>query len=84
MPVKTLLDTASKYLPPEKVKLIETAYDFAAKAHDGQERRSGGPFIQHPLAVAQTLADLQLDSTAIQAALLHDVPEDSTGDAWSN
>ncbi len=78
MEVTALLEAAARYLPPEKVELVKSAYDFAAKAHDGQTRKSGEPFIEHPLAVAMTLAELQLDSTALKAALLHDVPEDST------
>ncbi len=77
MEVTALLDATARYLPPEKVELIKAAYDFAASAHEGQTRKSGEPFIEHPLAVAMTLAELQLDATAIKAALLHDVPEDS-------
>ncbi len=78
MDVTALLDATARYLPPEKVELIKAAYDFAASAHEGQTRKSGEPFIEHPLAVAMTLAELQLDATAIKAALLHDVPEDSS------
>jgi len=78
MEVASLLDATARYLPPEKVEAIKSAYDFAAKAHEGQTRKSGEPFIEHPLAVALILAELQLDATAIKAALLHDVPEDST------
>ena len=78
MEIATLLEATARYLPPEKVELIKSAYDFAAKAHEGQTRKSGEPFIEHPLAVAMTLAELQLDSTAVKAALLHDVPEDSS------
>ncbi len=73
-----LLDACAHYLPPEKLAIIKAAYDFADEAHEGQSRRSGGPYIEHPLAVALELADLQLDATAIAAALLHDVLEDST------
>ncbi len=73
----TLLERAGKYLPPEKVALVAAAYDFAAEAHQGQLRASGEPFLEHPFQVALTLAELQLDATALMAALLHDVPEDT-------
>lgn len=72
-----LLARAAKYLPPEKVAFVATAYDFAEQAHLGQRRASGEPFLEHPFQVAFTLAELQLDSTALAAALLHDVPEDT-------
>ncbi|TFG47162.1 MAG: bifunctional (p)ppGpp synthetase/guanosine-3',5'-bis(diphosphate) 3'-pyrophosphohydrolase, partial [Dehalococcoidia bacterium] len=78
MELPVLLDACAHYLPPEKLAIIKAAYDFADEAHEGQSRRSGGPYIEHPLAVALELADLQLDATAIAAALLHDVLEDST------
>jgi len=73
----TLLLRAAKYLPPEKVALVATAYDFAEQAHRGQRRASGEPFLEHPFQVACILAELQLDATALAAALLHDVPEDT-------
>ncbi|KTB47692.1 (p)ppGpp synthetase [Dehalogenimonas alkenigignens] len=75
--VTALLEATARYLPWEKVEQIRSAYDFAAKAHEGQTRKSGEPFIEHPLSVALILAELQLDATAVKAALLHDVPEDS-------
>ena len=65
----------AQYLPPEKIALVEDAYHFALKAHQGQVRKSGGPFIEHPLETALILAELQLDASALAAALLHDVPE---------
>ncbi len=71
-----LIDTAKRYLPPEKVVLVEDAYVFAMKAHEGQVRLSGGPYLEHPLQVALTLAELQLDTSSLVAALLHDVSED--------
>ena len=73
----TLLAQAAKYLPPEKLSLVAAAYDFAEQAHRGQLRASGEPFLEHPFQVALILAELQLDATAIAAALLHDVPEDT-------
>jgi guanosine-3',5'-bis(diphosphate) 3'-pyrophosphohydrolase len=57
--------------------MLEQAYHVAEAAHEGQERLSGGPYIEHPLAVAEILADLRLDTTTLQAALLHDTVEDT-------
>jgi GTP pyrophosphokinase len=70
-----LKEKAQQYLPPEKIALVEDAYNFAVKAHQGQVRKSGEPFLEHPLQTALTLAELQLDATTLAAALLHDVPE---------
>lgn len=61
----------------EDISLIERAYEFAAEAHRGQKRKSGEPYIVHPLSTASRLADLKLDSPTIAAALLHDVCEDT-------
>ena len=72
----SLIAKASEYLPDDGVVLIKAAYEFASQAHQGQMRRSGKPYLEHPLHVAMTLADLQLDADTIAAALLHDVPED--------
>ncbi len=74
--VQPLIDKASAYLPPEKVKLVEAAYEFAAAAHSGQKRLTGDPYIVHPLDAAMTVASLQLDAPVVAAALLHDVQED--------
>jgi guanosine-3',5'-bis(diphosphate) 3'-pyrophosphohydrolase len=65
------------YNPKGDLRGLEQAYEFAAEAHEGQERLSGGPFIDHPLAVAKILADLRLDTTTLEAALLHDTVEDT-------
>ncbi|MFC2072112.1 RelA/SpoT family protein [Chloroflexota bacterium] len=70
-----LIDKAQEYLPPEKIAIVEDAYNFAMKAHEGQVRKSGEPYLEHPLQVALTLAELQLDTSSLVAALLHDVPE---------
>ena len=70
-----LKERAQEYLPPERMKVVEDAYDFAEKAHRGQLRKSGGPYIEHPLHTALTLAELQLDASSLAAALLHDVLE---------
>ena len=74
--VDTLLKKARTYLPADRLEVIDQAYKFAAHAHDGQVRRSGEPFIEHPLQTALYLADLRLDADALAAALLHDVVED--------
>jgi GTP diphosphokinase / guanosine-3',5'-bis(diphosphate) 3'-diphosphatase len=72
-----LLAKARQYLPEDKIPLVESAYAFAARAHEGQVRKSGDPYLEHPLATALILADLQLDAASLAAALLHDVPEDT-------
>ena len=65
------------YLKPEDVGRVETAYHFAASAHEGQFRISGEPYISHPVAVADIVADWHLDPQGLIAALLHDVMEDT-------
>src|SRR5215467_7047418 len=73
---QTLFDDVSKYLAPPDVEAIKRAYTFAAEAHAPQVRESGEPYINHPLAVAETLASIHMDTATIVAALLHDVSED--------
>jgi guanosine-3',5'-bis(diphosphate) 3'-pyrophosphohydrolase len=75
--LKELLAKAEVYLPPEQVDRIRDAADFGAAAHQGQKRLSGEPYIAHPLAAAQLLADLHLDADTIIGAILHDVIEDT-------
>ncbi len=65
------------YLRPEDVGRVEAAYHFSARAHEGQFRISGEPYITHPVAVAELVADWNLDAQALMAALLHDVMEDT-------
>ncbi|MFO7286562.1 MAG: bifunctional (p)ppGpp synthetase/guanosine-3',5'-bis(diphosphate) 3'-pyrophosphohydrolase [Gammaproteobacteria bacterium] len=72
-----LLQRLAAYLPEEDLQGIVEAYDFAAKAHAGQHRRSGEPYISHPIRVAEIIAGLYLDAGSIKAALLHDVLEDT-------
>ena len=74
--VQNLLDRAAEYLPQEKMGEVEDAWRFAEQAHHGQTRLSGEPFVEHPLQTALFLAELRLDSSALAAALLHDVMED--------
>ncbi|MGQ9832001.1 MAG: RelA/SpoT family protein [Thermochromatium sp.] len=68
------------YLPPEQISECYRAYLFSAKAHEGQRRRSGEPYIHHPLAVARILAEMRMDYQCLIAALLHDVIEDTSVD----
>ncbi|WP_067515925.1 bifunctional GTP diphosphokinase/guanosine-3',5'-bis pyrophosphate 3'-pyrophosphohydrolase [Endozoicomonas ascidiicola] len=65
------------YLNPEQVNLVRRAYYYAEQAHDGQTRRSGDPYIIHPLEVASILADMHMDHHSLMAAMLHDVIEDT-------
>ncbi len=65
------------YLPPEQVKKIYKAYLFSASAHEGQTRLTGEPYIYHPLSVAKVLTEMHMDAQTIQAAILHDVIEDT-------
>ena len=71
-----LLDDAARYLPVPDVEAIRRAYAFAAEAHAPQVRESGEPYINHPLAVAETLASIHMDIATLVAALCHDVSED--------
>ena len=68
----------SGYLKPEDISQLQSAYQFSEQAHEGQFRQSGEPYISHPLAVANILAQWHLDSQALTAALLHDVMEDTS------
>ena len=72
-----LLDAIRESGRNYNLELIEKAYDTANRLHDGVKRRSGEPYICHPLAVARLLIDLGMDSESIAAALLHDVVEDT-------
>jgi GTP diphosphokinase / guanosine-3',5'-bis(diphosphate) 3'-diphosphatase len=75
--VEPLLRTIKSYNPKADLKEIQRAFAFAELSHRGQKRLSGDDFIEHPLGVAEVLADLGLDTTTIVAALLHDVVEDT-------
>jgi len=76
MEVNALIEKVSTYLPDDKVAVVKTACEFAARAHQGQVRKTGEPYLEHPLSIATDLADFHLDADTIAAALLHDVPED--------
>ena len=72
-----LIASVRKYHPSTDISLIEKAYHVARDAHEGQARKSGEPYIIHPLCVAIILAELELDKETIVAGLLHDVVEDT-------
>ena len=72
-----LTDKLSSYLDPKEVDRIKRAYVFSEKCHVGQMRQSGDPYITHPLAVANILADMRMDPESLMAGLLHDVIEDT-------
>ena len=74
---KTLIDKVLEYHPNTDITMIEKAYTIANKAHEGQFRKSGEPYIMHPLCVAIILAELQMDKETIVAGILHDVIEDT-------
>lgn len=72
-----LISRVRRYHPSDDISMIEKAYKIAYAAHEGQVRKSGEPYIIHPLCVAIILADLELDKETIEAGLLHDVVEDT-------
>ncbi len=75
--IDILLTKLRGYLTQEQVNQVRQAYEFGARAHEGQRRVSGEPYISHPVAVASILANLHMDQHTIEAALLHDVIEDT-------
>jgi RelA/SpoT family (p)ppGpp synthetase len=75
--ISQLLDKLETYLPPAQIERVREAYDYGAEKHQGQKRVSGEPYITHPVAVADILADLRLDGDTLVAAILHDVIEDT-------
>ncbi len=75
--ISDLCGLAEAYLAPEQIKEIYRAYLFGSRAHEGQQRASGEPYIQHPLQVARILTEMRLDAPTIVAAILHDVIEDT-------
>ena len=72
-----ILEKVSSSYKEKDMTLLKKAYVFAAQAHKGQVRRSGEPYLSHPLEVTNMLADMKLDKTTLAAGLLHDVLEDT-------
>ena len=75
--ISQLLEKLEAYLPPAQIERVRESYEFGAQRHQGQKRLSGEPYITHPVAVADILADLHLDADTLIAAILHDVIEDT-------
>ncbi len=75
--ITDILDTIYEYNPTGDTDIIDRAYIYSARVHEGQVRLSGEPYLSHPLEVAQILADMRLDMESVAAALLHDVIEDT-------
>ncbi|RUR30185.1 RelA/SpoT family protein [Vreelandella andesensis] len=75
--IDDLADRLGGYLPPDEIQQVKRAFYYAEQAHDGQRRRSGEPYVTHPLAVANILANMHMDHQSLMAAMLHDVLEDT-------
>ncbi|MBW2164589.1 MAG: bifunctional (p)ppGpp synthetase/guanosine-3',5'-bis(diphosphate) 3'-pyrophosphohydrolase [Deltaproteobacteria bacterium] len=75
--ISDIIDKVSKHNPDADIDIIDRAYIYSARVHDGQMRLSGEPYLTHPLEVAGILADMKLDPVSIAAGLLHDVIEDT-------
>ena len=75
--INDIVDKVSDYVPDADLDLIERAYIYSARVHEGQVRLSGEPYLSHPLEVAGILADMKLDPESVAAGLLHDVIEDT-------
>ena len=73
---EALFEAASRYLKAEDIQLLRQAFVTARDAHEGQTRKSGEPYITHPLAVAGILTEWRLDAQGLAAALMHDVMDD--------
>jgi len=75
--INDIVDKVSDYVPDAELDIIERAYIYSARVHEGQVRLSGEPYLSHPLEVAGILADMKLDPESVAAGLLHDVIEDT-------
>ncbi|HSH47509.1 MAG TPA: bifunctional (p)ppGpp synthetase/guanosine-3',5'-bis(diphosphate) 3'-pyrophosphohydrolase [Halomonas sp.] len=75
--IDDLADRLGGYLPEHEIRQVRRAFYYAEQAHDGQRRRSGEPYVTHPLAVANILANMHMDAQSLMAAMLHDVIEDT-------
>ena len=72
-----ILDKVTAYYPEANLDVLRKAYIYSAKVHGGQVRKSGEPYLTHPLAVAFILAELELDEASVATCLLHDTVEDT-------
>ena len=75
--ITELVEKVQSYYPAADAQLIQSAYEFSAKVHQGQMRLSGEPYLIHPMAVAGIIAELKLDVPSVVGALLHDTVEDT-------
>ncbi|MGC3874466.1 bifunctional GTP diphosphokinase/guanosine-3',5'-bis pyrophosphate 3'-pyrophosphohydrolase [Halomonas sp. GXIMD04776] len=75
--IDDLADRLGGYLPLDEIQQVKRAFYYAEQAHDGQHRRSGEPYVTHPLAVSNILANMHMDHQSLMAAMLHDVIEDT-------
>src|SRR6056300_2034880 len=75
--IDELDERLSSYMDPQSIMQVRRAYLYAEQAHDGQKRRSGEPYVTHPLAVAGILSEMHMDAQSLMAAMLHDVIEDT-------
>ncbi len=75
--IDALSEQLTEYLDPEQIRQVRRAYFYAEQAHDGQRRKSGEPYVTHPLAVAGVLSEMHMDHQSLMAAMLHDVIEDT-------
>jgi len=75
--IDALSDRLTEYLDSDEIRKVRRAYFYAEQAHDGQRRKSGEPYVTHPLAVASALAEMHMDRDCLIAAMLHDVIEDT-------
>ena len=75
--ITDLIEKVQAYYPAADVDLIRRAYEFSARVHHGQKRQSGEPYLIHPTAVADVIADLKLDVPSVVGGLLHDTVEDT-------
>ncbi len=76
--LEQILSEVAGYYPSADLPMVRRAYEFAAAAHDGQTRKSGDPYVTHPLAVARIISELKLDVASVCAGLLHDCVEDTS------
>jgi len=76
--LETLIDEIPKYQPGADLEVLQRAYRFSERSHQGQQRASGEPYVSHPLQVAGLLVDFKMDVTTVTAGLPHDVLEDTS------